>query len=355
MAGEASFEAEIQALDRLPGWDTRIEAYPQKRIFHESAWLRLLEAEEGGAAVVVRITDVEGRERALWPGLVIRRGPIRVFGSPLRGWGTVSMGPLYADAQPAPLLEAAEKAFSRAGVLHWEFVSETLPPEGAAGMGFRLESSDTHRIPLDSDEDKMWAHLQQRCRTSTRKALKSGLSSRLAPDAGFLEPLYRMVEAVFSRHGTTPSYSAERLRRLWDSLFPRGKAFGIEIRRGEETVAAGLFITDGRQAYAWAEASDARFNALAPNNLLYWEAMRRSAALGAACLHLPGAPGSNIGRFKASFNPEVLRYPFWIRDRSRVLAWGRWLYRELVEARRKWRYLRHRGSRRRAGPERSWA
>jgi len=335
----------LLALDDFPDWDGRIADFPQKRIFHESVWLRFLEKDQRGRAVVIRLTDAGGVEQALWPGVVVRKGPVRIFGSPLRGWGTVTMGPLYHGEDSRGLLAAAEAALAKAGIHHWEFVSERLPTEEAQERGYRLERSPTHRIPLDPDEGRMWAHIQQRCRTSTRKAVKNGLTGRMVEDGRFLEDLYRMVAEIFARQKTTPSYDLARLQRLWNALYPHGKCFGIEILFQEEVIAAGLFLSAGRQVYAWSEASDSKFNSLGPNNLLYWEAMRRSAVLGATHLHLPGAPGSSIGKFKASFNPDILDYPFWILDRSRLLRWGRRLYKEMAGWRARRGYWMRRGGR----------
>ena len=335
--GSPPLRGTMVPLSHYPGWDRRISGFPQKSIFHETAWLRYLEKEQEGRAVVLRLVDAQGRERALWPGLTVRKGPILIFGSPLRGWGTVSMGPLYHDGDAEHLMAAAESALDQGGVHHWEFVSQTLghPPPG---RGYRFESSDTHRIPLGPDDDAMWKRLEQRCRTCVRKAWRNGLTSRVATDGSFLGSLFDMVAATFARRRTTPPYDGERLKRLWDSLFPVGKAFGIEVLQGPTLASAAVFISDGRDVYAWSQASAARFNAMCPNNLLYWEAMRHSSRLGAAYLHLPGAPGSSIGRFKESFNPEVFRFPFWIRDQSAVLRWGRRLYFEWQSALARWRY-----------------
>lgn len=339
MTGGGGLCATLRGLEEVPDWDARIGRYPQKRIFHESVWLRFLEADQGGHAVALELRDTAGREAGLWPGVVIRKGPVRVFGSPLRGWGTVAMGPLYDPGRPDGLVPAAERALREAGIHHWEFVSETLALPSAPA-GYRFESSDTHRIPLAEDESRMWAHLQQRCRTATRKAVREGLTAAEPMGEAFLEDLLRMVRGVFARRGSTPPYDSDRLRRLWRALHPAGKAFGLVVAREGEIAAAGIFISDGVETYAWSEASDPRFKSLGPNNLLYWEAMRAAARRGARALHLPGAPGSPIGKFKASFNPEVLQYPFWIRDRSRLLRWGRRFYQELATLRARWRYLR---------------
>jgi lipid II:glycine glycyltransferase (peptidoglycan interpeptide bridge formation enzyme) len=132
-------------------------------------------------------------------------------------------------------------------------------------------------------------------------------------------------------------------------MFPLGKAFGLEVWLGDRLTAVGLFIADDRQAYAWSEGSDSEFNPLGPNNLLYWEAMRYFGARGHSFLHLPGAPGSPIGKFKASFNPEVLAYPFWILDRDPFLRWARRAYQEVYFLRAKCRYFLSSRTRRRPG------
>jgi hypothetical protein len=338
----SDLQGELIPLEQFQDWDRHIAAYPQKRIFHESAWLKFLALDHRGEAKVLRVTTRSGEERALWPGLVVRKGPVRIFGSPLRGWGTPVMGPLFHDADASALLPAAEAAFARARIHHWEFVSDALPRQGSEISGYRYETSDTHRIALHTDESKMWASVQQRCRTAVRKAAKNGLSCHLAQDAKFLEPMFGFVQAIFARKKTTVSYDLGRLQRLWEIMHPLGKAIGLEVRLGDQLAAAGLFIFDDRQAFAWSEASNAAFNPLGPNNLLYWEAMRHFGVRGNSYLHLPGAAGSPIGKFKASFNPEVLSYPFWIRDSHRLLRWGRRAYQELYLLQAKLRYLRSR-------------
>jgi lipid II:glycine glycyltransferase (peptidoglycan interpeptide bridge formation enzyme) len=110
-------------------------------------------------------------------------------------------------------------------------------------------------------------------------------------------------------------------------------------------------VADGRQAYVWSQASDKRFNQYGPNNLLHWEAMRYFASRGASFLHSPGAAGSSIGRFKESFRPEVLSYPFWIRDRSPLLRWGRALYQETYWIQSWYRYILTRQARPRPGQD----
>ena len=343
---------EVVPLKRFRNWDRQIEGFSQKRIFHEKAWLRFLAKDQGGEAVVVQITDCEGRQRALWPGLVVRKGPIRIFGSPLRGWGTVSMGPLFHEGDVSTLVQAAEKAFIDAGIRHWEFVSESLElMVGGKASGYRYEASDTHRIALHADDEIMWANLEKRCRTAVRKAAKSGLDCRVSADGRFLKSLYAFAVDVFARSKIAPPYDLARLQRLWDALFPLGKAVGFEVWMGEQMVSGGLMIADGRQAYVWSQASDKRFNQYGPNNLLHWEAMRYFAARGASYLHSPGAAGSSIGRFKESFRPEVLSYPFWIRDRSHVLRWGRALYQETYWIQSWYRYLITRQTRSRPDPD----
>jgi GNAT acetyltransferase-like protein len=340
---ETDLHGELVPLEQFENWDERIATFPQKRIFHEAAWLRFLAGEQKGEAVVLRICDSRGAERALLPGLVVKKGPIRIFGSPLRGWGTVVMGPLFLEGDGRLLVPAAEAALVGAGIRHWEFISEALlPGSNPEESGYRFESSDTHRIRLHTEEPVMWASLQQRCRTAIRKASKNGLSCRISQDGQFVEALYGFVAAIFAKQKFTPPYDAGRLRRLWDALYPLGKAVGFEVRQGEQLAAAGLFIFDPQQAWAWSEGSDSAFNPLAPNNLLYWEAMRYFGSRGVSYLHLPGAAGSSIGKFKASFNPEILSYPFWIQDRDRLLRWARRAYEEVYFLRARWKYYRAR-------------
>src|SRR6185503_18478174 len=51
---------------------------------------------EHGLTLILAAAENDDGIAALWPVLETRKGPFRVLGSPLRGWSTAYLGPLFA-------------------------------------------------------------------------------------------------------------------------------------------------------------------------------------------------------------------------------------------------------------------
>src|SRR6266496_3382750 len=77
-------------------WDELIAPYPDRQVFHSQAWLDCLAASRG---VTIRKWSIVDGSQVLGHFCAgqISKGPFRVLGSPLKGWGTKSMGPLLSE------------------------------------------------------------------------------------------------------------------------------------------------------------------------------------------------------------------------------------------------------------------
>lgn len=73
---------------------------PDRTVFHSLPWLETIEEWMRLRLVLVKV-ERNGRCAAIWPSLEQRKGPFRVLGSPLPGWGTAYMGPLIAEGEDA--------------------------------------------------------------------------------------------------------------------------------------------------------------------------------------------------------------------------------------------------------------
>src|SRR5207247_3904112 len=79
-------------LDEIVNWDRLVTRYANARVVHQIGWLRSVAAAEGADPIFIVFEKGHDLVGCL-PGLVSRIGPVRIFGSPLVGWQTGTMGP----------------------------------------------------------------------------------------------------------------------------------------------------------------------------------------------------------------------------------------------------------------------
>src|SRR2546425_13352770 len=84
------------------------------------------------------ILELDGQVVGCVPGLVVRLGFVRLFGSPLPGWQTPSMGPVF-DRRRGTTQELATSLIvfleRRDGVQHLELLGHDLEAGGMARLG----------------------------------------------------------------------------------------------------------------------------------------------------------------------------------------------------------------------------
>ena len=109
------------------------------------------------------------------PGLLVRLGLLRLFGSPLPGWQT-DHGPVFDPAcvSTADLVNALVPYLERHhGVHHVELLSGHLDAGPMQALGFRQEAVPTYRAQLyPGDEDRMMKSLKDSARRNIRRAAK---------------------------------------------------------------------------------------------------------------------------------------------------------------------------------------
>jgi serine/alanine adding enzyme len=163
---------------------------------------------------------------------------------------------------------------------------------------------------LRFDPDELWSRLRSEIRNRVRKAEKAHLTMAFG-GVEMLDAFYRVWTARMHELGT-PSYPRSLFRRIL-KVFPEHTTIGL-VRLGEQTVGAGFFCSfNGFVQCRWA-ATDIRFNALAPNVLLYWAAIRHYCRQGASVFDFGRSTyGSAQYEFKRRWGTEVvhLHYQYW--------------------------------------------
>lgn len=325
----------LDFIDRIEpdAWDEAIAPFDSRHLFHKSRWLNFLEETQNGQ--IVRFRILEGRkESGYFVGLIVRKGPFKILGSPLRGWMTDYMGPIVNRGfDTESFLDALDDLCRKWKIHHVELCNPCLDPDVMRRKGFRFSEGITYVVPLSPNEDEMWKRLDRSsCRKSINKAKREGLIVEEVTEtslASFIEEFYRELQEVFARQGLVPTYTIERVRSLFRHL-RNDEILTFQVKHGEQTIATAIFPYDERRVYGFGFASWKRFQTLRPNDLLIWTIMTRSAKMGIKQLDLTGK-----GSFKPKFGSEAVDVYTYLKSYSILAGIGREAYRSYFYAKQK--------------------
>jgi hypothetical protein len=307
----------------LRDWDALVRRFPGRRVEHTRAWIESLVATGLGKALYL-VWTVEGDIVACLPGLLKKVGPFLLYGSPLPGWQTGGLGPLFDAARVTtgqligaliPVLE------ERYGVSHIELLTSQLDGRAMAALGFRPEATPTYRAPLfPGDEKRQLQLLKDSARRNIKRAHKLGLQVRLETDESFVEPHYRQLCDVYVRGGNTIPFGVERVRQAFRHMQGAGSLIAMSVRlpdaEGGTMIASGMFAIEGRELLLWSWAHSTRYRWYRATELLTWNVMTCAMARGCETFDFMG-----LGEFKAKFGATLDATKVrWVRSRTPALT-----------------------------------
>ncbi len=325
--------AAVYRLDPLtPGemarWDELIAPYEGRELFHQTAWLDYLAATRGIDVVHWAIRADDSTIGYLCGG-VLRMGPFRILGSPLRSWGTNVMGPLFEPGvDQSRLLEALDRLALSERLAMTELEQPMLSQAALEGAGFERVGDWTYFVPLTPEEpEAMWRALESTCRNRIRKAQTGGLRVEDTDDPAVVDEYYDFYRDLIRRKGRRPPFGRETPRVLFSHLKKADSLFAMRVTDpAGRLLSVGLFPHDERTMYFWSGASLEEGHPLCPNDLLHWSAMRLAASRGLRLYNMSG-----YGRFKRKFGGTLTEVSRWHKCYWRTARWARKGYQAWFE------------------------
>lgn len=282
-----------------PAWDAYVNGAPDATCYHLWAWKTIIAESFGHRTHYLAALDATGAVRGVLPLVHMKSA---LFGSFLVSVPFVNYGGLLCDSQQAQraLLEAAEKVRSSCRADHVELRHLGF---GLPGLPSR-QHKVTMILPLVGDVESQWTGFNAKLRNQVRKAEKSGLTSRV----GGLELLDDFYD-VFARNMRdlgTPVYAKGFFGKVL-TVLPETTRI-IAVRSDGNTIAAGIVSRYRKTAeMPWA-SSIAEFKPLCPNNMLYWEAIRRAIADGCTGFDFGrSTPNEGTYNFKKQWGAEPVQ------------------------------------------------
>lgn len=315
------------------GWDDLVVRFPGHRVTHTVAWIRSLEASGYGQPLYL-VFEREGRIVGCLPGLLVTLGPLRLYGSPLPGWQTASMGPVF-DPDALSTREIATTLVSflerQYGVHHVEIVSQLMDGATMLASRFRDEMVPTYRAPLyPCDEQRTLSALKDSARRNIRRATKLGLKVQFEQDESFVDEHYAQLSEAYIRGGHTITFNRRRVLECFRHLHAAGKLLAVSVYLGAEraNIATGMFTVDGTELLLWSWAHRTQYRWYRPTELMTWAVMQRAIGAGCTTFDLMG-----LGDFKTKFGAELDDTKYrWVRSRYRWLT----LLRDWAETGHRW-------------------
>lgn len=327
----ARYRLEPLSLTTPRGWDELLQTCPDAELFHRRPWLDFLAASCGADIRLWAILEAQ-ETVGYFAGGIIRKGPFRVLGSPLKGWGTNYMGPIsLGHLDVAAFLGAVDSLARTERLAMVELESRMLDTAAMATAGYQCVPGDTYVLSLTTDSRHLWEHLDSHARNRIRRALGAGLSVEEADTSQVAGTFYDQYCQVLKHKAVAPPYTRDRPRLLFEHLTPANQLFALCVRDTVgNVIATGLFPHDDRTMYFWGGASWRESRDLCPNDLLHWHAIRLAAAHKLVYYDMCGT-----GRFKRKFRGAHVSLARWHKFFLPGARWARGGYEALHEARRR--------------------
>lgn len=294
-------DLEIRELDEggAAAWDAFVEAHPQATFFHRAGWKTVLErafrhrahflcAWRGG--VIVGVLPL-GRVRSRLFGDALISTPFCVYG------GVVALD----EAVAGRLEDAACALAERLGVDHLELrnLRRRCPDWPCKDLYV------TFRKAIDPDPEVNLAAVPRKQRAMIRKGIKAGLEGRIDAEPDTVYDIY--AESV--RNLGTPVFARRYFHVLKEVFGTDCEA--LTVTHAGQPVAGVLSFYFRDEVIPYYGGGTGQARALAGNDFLYWELMRRACERGCRMFDF-GRSKNEVGsyRFKKhwGFEPQPLFY-----------------------------------------------
>ena len=289
----------MQGAFREDEWNSRIARYPSKTVYHTSEWLAFIEESQGLEKVIYEIV-MDEQVVGYLPGFIIKKGPIKIFGSPFPGWTTPYMGPLIDKTVPQQLFfKEFKKLMKKEGYHYAEIGNSILDIEIAKKENFIIGEGVTYIAEVKSSPEEILSCYNKTTRNCVRKAIKNGLVVETTTDVSFTDYYYAQLQEVFSKHKMKPTYSKDRVRLLIKKLLPSNKIMLTWVKYQDKVIASYIDVIDGLWMHSFGCVSAQENLKLCPNELARFHVMCRAAEKGVKHYDMTGG-----GTYKAKFGSK---------------------------------------------------
>ena len=241
----------------------------------------------------------------------------RLISLPFADYG----GPCAKDDSTAEkLILKCEEAGRRLGV---SFIEIRSPHERyhhcLQAHGFaRRDDYLTFIVPLDRGIDSLWKGIGDKTRNRVRKAEKNGIQIVHAANKSDLQAFYRVYGKTMKRLGSPPQ-PYRYFERMWDLFYPDKIFIPLANYQGK-LIAGGVLFMKGSEIHFAYSCSATEYLPLAPNDLVWWHAIKWGNEHGFSRLNLGRTrEGEDTVTFKKRWCGESIKMPYFYKFFGKAL------------------------------------
>ena len=324
-------------------WDELIAPYDSRELFHSRVWLDYL-AESRQLDIHFWAMRTGGAVEGYFCGGIMRKGPFRILGSPLKGWGTNFLGPVVnRDFDHTAFLLALDDLAEREHFAMIEIENPLLRADLMERYGYLAVPQPTYVVALSpGDAEAMWCRVDLKSRQKVRRAKRAELIVQETDDPDLADEFFDEFVEVLSRKDLFPPYDRNCPRLLFQHLRPHGLLIALRVSEPSgKTIATGLFPHDEKTLYLWGAASRINSWSYCPNDLLQWTVMEIASKRGLTAYNMCG-----YGHFKSKFGGTLLTPKRWSKYYRRSARWARrgyeFYFRKKIRSRGWWEHISRR-------------
>jgi len=280
-------------------------------VYHTPEWLDFLDEFALGECEILGIYRDETLVGML-PGRKTKLGPLRLFGSPMPGWCTSYLGPVWREPVAAGEFQPAFVEFMRRERYHHvEILAHDYPME--ASHGWTAESSHTIVAGLYSEPEAMLKSFGKSCRKDIHRAERAGVRVAFTDEERFIDIYYGQLEEVFNKQRRHPTYPIGRVRALWKHLKPTHRLLTSWAMIDDRVIATRIDMIGNGMLHSFGSASRQDSLRFYPNEILRFHVMSWAGQNGMREFDMSGR-----GDYKQKFNAVP-------RATVRLMYSARWL------------------------------
>jgi hypothetical protein len=290
---------------RFSGWDERLSCHPDATVFHATAWARVLTDTYAYLPAYFAFIEKD-RLVGLLPFMEIR------------SWitGTRGVSLPFTD-ECAPILPHGigfEEAMSRVIVVAESRGWRTVEIRGRApGMENLPVSTEylSHDLDLTGGESLLFSRYRRNVHRNIRKAEREGVAVSDDKTPEELREFYHLNCLTRREHGLPPQ-PIRFFEHLREHVLEKGLGFLLMARHKKKAIAGALFLLSGGKAIFKYGASDRRYQAFRPNNLVFRDAIRLLCGKGVRTLSFGRTDFGHEGlrQFKLSWGTTETRVQY---------------------------------------------
>ena len=238
-----SFENYIKLLES--------DLFEDKTLYHSKSWLMAVSKGFNVDIKPIKTCDAKGNVIATIPYAFKKKGPFKLFGSPLRGLYTEFTGALFAkniNKDEKLLILKSQNEFIKKLADYIEFGfqdgKDNMVEETFKNMGYEPSTRSSTIIDLNVSEGELLKGYTGRARNMIRKSEKMDVSvSKIVPNKKWIEEYYNLLNDAFIRQGSSCPHPLSFFHELIDFNVSQNVLF-LEALKDGKFVAGSIFLLD---------------------------------------------------------------------------------------------------------------